>query len=122
MNFGSMLGPFWDRFQNISCLQNAHRACTRAQVSRAEGLKIHRFVYMIFGIALSSFPNATFEALGLALVPKSARIESSGGHFGTQGADFEKKGSHNGPHFGPKLSKIISRVLHFRGHGAAWRP
>ena len=60
MIVGSILGSFWDRFQNISCLQNAHRACTRSQVSRAEGLKIHRLFYIIFGIVLSSFPNATF--------------------------------------------------------------
>ena len=43
-----------------------------------------------------------FEALGLALVPKSARIESSGGHFGTQGADFEKKG--------PKMDPILAKI------------
>ena len=49
------------------------------------------------------------EALGLALVPKSARIESSGGHFGTQGADFEKKGSQNGPLFGQNLKKPIQK-------------
>ena len=63
-----------------------------------------------------------FEALGLPLVPKSARIESSGGHFGTQGADFEKKGSQNGPHFGPTPPKMGYQVLLFRGPGAAWRP
>ena len=63
-----------------------------------------------------------FEALGLALVPKSARIESSGGHFGTQGADFEKKGSQNGPHFGQKRPNRTLELLLFHGPGAAWRP
>ena len=63
-----------------------------------------------------------FEALGLPLVPKSARIESSGGHFGTQGADFEKKGSQNEPKFGQKRPNLVLDLLLFHGPGAAWRP
>ena len=62
------------------------------------------------------------EALGLTLVPKSARIESSGGHFGTQGADFEKKGSQNGPNLGKKRPNLVMEVLLFHGPGATWRP
>ena len=63
------------------------------------------FFDIIFSIVFGPPQSPLFEVLGLPLGAISARVKSSGGPFGTQGADFAKTWVPKWTPFWPKLAK-----------------